>query len=292
MDFELQRDMWFQNEQGMNLRYIQFDPPKECKEHRQCNCTQIVAERPEGEPLAINTYCQGEETISGRKLIIDFSPELHYTFRWKEKDIQEPFGFTREITTGELKKDSPDDAHAYFWRNKNGLQVEISKKNYGLTDCFFGHLIFGNKIDTSTLLNGHSPSNVLFPERLGEKDIHLHECHWGIEAIEKMVSPEIDQWWHFLEASDRVAMLVNLHLRNEISLDGCRAIIESLMVTEKLIDDIQWSASFLSSILDNLEDSEMYQCALLAMKRAHEKEFLVKDSGKMIFLKDLTENEK
>jgi hypothetical protein len=295
ISYEIKRYSFFKDTSGGNLRYTEFSPNKVCKDHKICNCTKQVAIRPEGIPLSINTEAvihyniddnrKADWTIRSSALennswnsIFKFKG---YWGDWEEK----PFGFTRNEITGEYIQDI--EKYAYFSREKDGFKIGIPKKGYGLTNHFFGNLFFGNIVDISKLMNGHSPSEVIKLQELTAEDIWVHDCNYGHESM-IILKDNIEKtnWKKFLTETDRLNRLfIEPALLSTYTVDDCYHLLES---NKELTHLLKWPFEFLLNTIINLDKTEFYKCCTEAYKISYEPDGFIIDSitGKTSHIND------
>jgi len=265
MKVEIERFSFFKGKEGGTLRYSEHSPIKECKEHQICNCTKNVTTRPEGIPTSVSTHCKILHSgipgcTNGRDMELSLSSSFpgykkeysDFTVRWKEEGLERP--------------------HAYFWQAPNRFNIEITKKgcSFDGIDCFMSKLFFGNKVDISELMNGHSPSKIIKLEVLDPKDLWVHECSWGHESMRVLPQDrETELWWGLYKAGEELRRKVDPYLSPEFSVDDIKKMAESdrdlLTMTGEAFDSIRF-------ILDNLPNTSLYTYSLITEKEAHDKE--------------------
>lgn len=233
------------------LRYAEHSPATFCEEKQICNCTRSVAERPAGKPSAVQQYIEIRQDLG------DYRFELRlghgapwFTFRWRGPE------------EGWTYKAEPERAHAYFTSDvnhaRNLLHAEITVPGYGLVDHFFGDVFFGNKVDTSTLMNGHSPSKVIDLAKIPENQVWTHACNWGKEAITPFKEcEETNRWRAIKKEVDAMAVKAAEYNRDLAStVDGIRL---QVMDDEALLGRVLLARDWFASILRNLKKTEMWR---------------------------------
>lgn len=247
MKIEVKRYSFFKSSEGNNLRYTECSPFVECEDHQICNCTKNVKIKPEGAPFQISTSVSLSSDIDGKEMILEKNDRnYNYTIKWDDKELERP--------------------HAYFFHLKDGFKIEISKKGYGLVDCFFGNLYFGNTVDTSKLMNGHAPSKLTGLSFLKPQDVWVYDCCWGNEAAKIFEdSEERRNWWLFKEESDYLNKVLNPFLNSKFSVNTCRGLIEKAFLFTKVLKVF----SFLQSILLNLNETQFYKNCTHVYKESH-----------------------
>ncbi len=185
-------------------RFSEYWPPRPhlTQDHQICNYTRQVCERPEGIPNEVDQkiILSGEEGLPW-----DFNLVSGWlTFRW---------GMPNE------KGQRPHDPHAYFMfgpsGGNNGLRVEVVTPHIHedfLEHTFLGDLYLGNKIDTSRLINGHSPSKIVNLSSINPDDLWTHVCWFGKESFSFICGSEAEMWKGLIEKSRNVRAGAKLYL--------------------------------------------------------------------------------
>lgn len=251
----IERYSFYNTPEGI-LRYAEHCPETFHPDKQICNCTKNVIERPPGKPKSVQQYIKFKKDL-GRyafELSLDDRGFPWFVFRWKA------------VASGwkhkdRLRKES-GMSHAYFMSDVNGhkgnFNVEVELPGYGNTDCFFGHIYFGNKVDISTLMNGHSPSRIVELSKISDRQVWAHNCNWGREAVMPLQEcPETVQWRDVKKAVDaisRSSAAYNQDLAS--SVEGLR-----LQVWEDspMINQVVQARDWFVYILDNLKDTEMFR---------------------------------
>ena len=236
-EFSVERHNFFHQKAAQTLRFSEHAPPVTECDHPICNCTKNVAQRPEGEPNQIT-----QEITLILPEIEDLKPDFRLsknwlTFRWA-------------------------DQYAYFIFNpkETSLQIKIPIPNYSLTDRFFANLFLGNKIDTSTLYNGHSPSKVINLSKLDEK-LWLHECDWGREAVRIFGESEESKsvWRCSFILSDKIKQLSSKYV--QILNQPVEEIYRSINEDTELMEMISFLVSTLAPIVMSIRTTELFKLA-------------------------------
>lgn len=183
MTIHVVRYSFFRTREG-TLRFTEHSPHHVEKEGHLCNCTRQVNERPSGEPDEVQQAVILEEAVNGYRSEItlsDFSPGNPSL-----SSVSCRLGWGPKLVLRHHHR--PEESHAYFTfavnGGKNSLRIEITLPGYGLTDCFFGNVCFGNDVDTSRFVNGHSPSKIVRLDEIGADQVWAHDCAWGAEAMD------------------------------------------------------------------------------------------------------------
>ena len=181
---------------GTTARYTEYAPPCDEPEHAICNCTRTVKDRPEGEPYHVSQEITLYTVIDGVEVMARFGfaqtdgepqpdDNLNFTLWWPRKnpDAPDAYGDKRKLD------------HAYFWFDKDHCKVEVTGTGGRYVDCTFANIYFGNKVDTSRLLNGLAKSRILDHLNEAPPDIvWLHDCHFGHEAFEYLKETDAELW--------------------------------------------------------------------------------------------------
>lgn len=250
MNISVGRYSFFSTPQG-TLRYSETSPPQPHEEHQVCNCTRSVAERPAGTPSEVKQsihlqLAEGEDTE------LQCSPEaLYFTWRWKE---EVPMGV---------------HPHAYFWiyPKTSSIQIELSHRGYGLVDCFFGRLYFGNKIDISRFYNGHSPSELVNLNKLTPEDVWCHCCSFGVEAMRIFEHSEEKEFWQELMARAR-----NAGAYTDALLEQTRFSVDEIRVAAEapiLLDFARWAYPKLNDLRKRLTETELFRYGDAVYRETH-----------------------
>lgn len=200
---KVSRHLFFKKPGSKTLSYEESAPAPEhkCEDHDVCGCTRAVSERPEGEPESVKQSLRfdGEQDFPPYFWSFELtSPWL--TLRW-EKDEK----------TGKVKA----DPHAYLTFGRNSLHVEYVEP-YKITadiddfsdHAFFADMYLGNDVDTSTMMNGHSPSRIVDLSKIKKDALWLHHCAWGNEAMAFMEGAETVLWKGLFEWNDQIQRII------------------------------------------------------------------------------------
>jgi hypothetical protein len=271
MNVKVVRYNFFRQERGPILRFTEHSPACEEHDHQICNCTKNVKERPEGVPSSVNQNILLEN--KDNELIKSFSgitaefslSSLETTFRWELDEA---------IKDG-LCEDSPvtKKAQAYFYFNRNEINnhisVTITLPGYGNVDCFFGHVFFGNDVDTSRLMNGHAPSRIIDLSKIKPNQIWVHDCNWGGEAVEFLKeNEEFNLWWEIKNKVDNIKKMSEPFVNDkDISVDELRLRVE---FNKELLTEVEAVIEKYKIILLNLKNTELFRCSDLVSKKADE----------------------
>lgn len=247
--------------QGGTHRFSEYSPKPPQKEPFECNCTKSVILRPPTEPRQVQQVISLDEEFNGYRmefqLCTAYEEGVWCAFRWKGP------------LEGWVDKVEPDRTHAYFISNVNGvknhLSIEVVLPGYGPTDCFFGHLYFGNDVDISKLANGHYPSQMVDLSAIGPEQIWAHDCSWGVEGMAVFREcAETDGWKAVKRDMDEITRRIrpyhgnvtsDVHeLRQKVEGDA-----ELLLIAER-------TKTWLANIVTNLRDTELFRCGSEADK--------------------------
>jgi hypothetical protein len=226
--FSVVRSYWYQPEGLGNLRYTERAPEKpDAHAHQVCNCTRAVTEKPEGAPQSIT-----QEVLWTREEKSLFEVQLGaswFTFRWNRKD---------NGSSGKWAF----DPHVYFMFHKDAqksFRIEVTAADDPqVKRAFFGSVFLGNKIDVSTLMNGHSSSRIVDLSKIGEDDLWVHNCHWGSEAMLTLLdggSEEISTWKHIIRSTISLQQQVGKYVQDtETLVEDLRQHLVSELVAERI----------------------------------------------------------
>lgn len=181
---QIERRQYFQTITG-NLQYSEYWPPHEHQDQQICGCIREVKERPEGNSDHVNQdICFSDDSSEFRLA------SMLFHFREKTKQF---------------------NPHSYFVFEDGGRSVRIEVTTH---DCdqdilnprkaFFGNLYLGNSIDTSRLMNGHSPSRVVDLSKIKSQDIWMHHCEFGDEVMARITGPEVQLWTRIFELAQDI----------------------------------------------------------------------------------------
>ncbi len=241
------------------LRFAEHSPETFHPDKQLCNCTKNVSERPSGKPDSIQQYIKFEQNL-GRytfELSLDDRGFPWFKFWWKAPAIGWKFKDTLRDKSGMSQAYFMSDVNDY----KGNIKVQVDIPGYGLTDCFFGNVYFGNKVDISTLMNGHSPSRIIDLQKIPDDQVWAHGCNWGREAmIPFSECPETDRWRHVKEEIDTISRRAAAYNQDLVStVDGLRL---QVWDDSPMINRVVLARDWFVHVLDNLNDTEMFRvCA-------------------------------
>ncbi len=240
------RNHYYRTPKG-TLLYAEHSPVSIRHGKQICNCTKSVAERPSGQPNEIQQDIRVEQDLGTHRI------DLHF------RGLDSPWFTFRK-----------DDWHAYFISGNRGLSIEIMLPGYGLTDCFFGHVYFGNKVDTNQLMNGHSPSRIVDLSVITPDQVWAHECNWGREAVAIFrESSETEKWREVKGKLDVIGIAAGAYNRDlESSVYGLRSRIET---DEAFLVGVTSIRDWFVSVLLDLKTTEMFRACNEVSRRTHNK---------------------
>ncbi len=240
----------------VNDRYESFhedSPPTPNKHKSICGCTCAVDERPKGIPDQVQQGIYLESKIDSKyQLSIEMKAEgIHYTLRWQ--------GIADEYNN--------KTKHAYFWfyKDKNQVKVEIYKDGYdeGL-GYVLGNIYFGNRVDTSAMVNGWLPSEVIRLEDFKEDDVWTHDYGYyaspssGVkEVISKFdLRGETVMWLGYHNFLKSVADEIKPYAEDfQTDVAVIRENVEKL----EFVPDLLRIGKWFTYIIDNLEDTQVFK---------------------------------
>lgn len=241
MNVSVIRHSFFSGPRG-TLRFTERSPSQENDgDHQVCNCTQHVTTQPTGTPHYINQTIEITVEADPYSVQLRLSQEHAYFTIWGPK-------------TGARHDRSQE--HAYFWFTPRYLRVEVTGTgDHDDLDVTFGNVYWGNQIDTSRMMNGHSPSRIVDTRQIGADQIWAHDCCFGDEAIEFFQDGN-DFWWNI---RNQVDDLVRMAKRQNV-LDGDVDLIRSNVESDRPIQTV--FGSLVAKLLDtvkHMKDTELYQ---------------------------------
>lgn len=188
----VKRYSFFKGPRGENIRFTEHSPHVQEHDHSVCNCTKNVAERPKGVPKQVT-----QEVI----FIHEPIGELRPTFTLCDQWLTFFWGPEPERTeSGHIMASTPySHANFRFHHRERGVEIAIVPSDVGtierIGDAFFADLFVGNRIDISTLMNGHSPSRIVDLSAIKDSDVWVHKCFFGDEAIRVFADGEEARTW-------------------------------------------------------------------------------------------------
>jgi hypothetical protein len=246
MTIEVIRTSFF-SKPPKTLAYEEHSPGRKCEAHSICGCTDMVTERPEGEPAEVKQQVLFKGTHRGFEGTVNITGQaLWSTFRWDRRPEDEAIRVD--------KSDRGGQDHACFMFSPGRVNLEIAIPGYGRVDYFFGHIYLGNKVDFSTLYNGHSPSRIVNAEKVSAETLWVHNCSWGHEAMKVFLdSREAQDWRSWFRAVEEVLAQTQHSLTEDVH--GIRAALEASGV-EKLVVGLQEQ---LATLLRDFRQTETYR---------------------------------
>lgn len=255
MKVRVERHSFHKAPLGGHHRFSEYSPEAPPRRPFECNCTKTVTSRPSAPAHQVQQIISLEGEHQKYQVDIRFDSRREgpwITFRWPgPKD-------------GWVDRAEPDRTHAYFIMDvngkKNSLSVEIVLPGYGRTDCFFGHLYFGNQVDVSTLMNGHAPSNIIDLSKIRPNQVWAHECRSGKEAMTFLREGGETEGWRTLKltATDQLHAMRPYQEDLHSSVDEIR---EGVQANEKILTAADIMKVWLAHIVTNLKDTELFRSA-------------------------------
>lgn len=240
------------------LSFEESSPEKpKCEEHHVCNCTRTVNQKPKTIPASIQQGIIFETKFNKCNLEVDLSNKgCKFTFRWPDT-LKDPDGFTQRN-------------HAYFWFDDNNhIQIERSLKGYGNVSCFFANLYFGNNIDISRFMNGHSPSRVVDLSKIDKDAIWCHECGYGGCEVYAELQKDWLSWWQIYNLEQGSRKRIKPYCNNfEMSVSDIRAAVSA---DDKLLADVDDLSYYFFDVANKLQESELFRVGDYCRKKASEK---------------------
>lgn len=251
---KVKRNLYFLTKENGYLRYSESSPEeKEC-EHHVCNCTKAVSEKPDGEPKQNQQYI---EFFKDNKFKVGLSADgCQFTLRLP--------GNTWLAWGKEGKSTSSN--HAYFWFKKNyALYIEITKEGYNETNCFFGHMYFGNKVDISSFFNGHSPSRIVNLEKVGSEELWMHYCSFGSEKVISLREcEETTLWREMFVTQEKITKIARTYEEDYIS--SVEDIRQTVSKEVEMLDMVNDLCDWFDIVVKNIDKTEMFSCGSYCCK--------------------------
>jgi len=247
MTIEIVRTSFFR-EHSKTLAYEEHSPGRVCEAHSICGCTDMVTERPEGEPESVQQQVLFKGTHRGLEAQVSLTDQtLWSTFRWDRHPEDESL----RVEKSSWQKDEQD--HAYFIFGPDLVRIELAMPGYGSTDYFFGKVFLGNKVDFSTLYNGHSPSKIVDASKVSADALWVHDCSWGHEAMRVLQSSEAQDWRSWSGVAKDILAQTPSSLTEDVHV--LRAALEASGV-EKLVAGLQ---EYLAALLGDFRQTETFR---------------------------------
>lgn len=252
---------FFELKQGY-LRYSESSPEeKEC-DHQVCNCTKAVSVRPDGEPQQKQQYIEFIKDYPKNSQFEKFEVTLSgngckFTLRMPGQ----------VYSTYDKNREWGQNNHAYFWfKNDNGLQIEITKPKYNKVDCFFGHMYFGNKIDISKFFNGHSKSRIVDLSKIGSNELWMHHNGFSDEKLISMKECEETERWHeVFTLQKEISKKARTYEEDYDSL--VVDIRERVEKETEMLGKVETLCKWFEKVLTNLDETEMFACGDYCYKK-------------------------
>ena len=238
----VKRYSYFKGPRGENIRFTEHSPHVQAHDHAVCDCTKNVAERPKGTPKQVV-----------QEIIFIHEPigELRPTFTLCDQWLTFFWGAEPERTESGMIMASTPYSHANFRFRHHGersVEIAIVPSDVGtierISDAFFANLFVGNRIDISTLMNGHSPSRIVDLSAIKDTDVWVHKCFFGDEAMRVFADGEETRTWQRVmadmeliesrvdlyrkDSSDPIAELHQRIEKDALLLDTTSSVIETL----------------------------------------------------------------
>ena len=253
MTIEVIRTSWFRRP-SKTLAYEEHSPGRTCEAHAICGCTDMVTERPEGEPDSEVLQVQVKGVHRGLEAQASVSDRtLWSTFRWDQRPEDEA------IRVDKSESERGRKAHAYFLFSPGRVGLEIYQPGYGRVDYFFGHIFLGNEVDISKLYNGHSPSKVVDLSKLSADALWVHDCSWGREAMRAFSdSPEAQNWRLWSRTAQDILAQTQHSLTQHSPTEDVHVIRAALEASgvEKLVAGLQ---EHLAALLGDFRQTEVFR---------------------------------
>lgn len=244
LNVTVERNLMFEGRHGRTQHYWESYPPNN-KPRFQCGCTDHVTERPEGKPLGQTVAVCWSGRMGRYRFMVNMTQDSkapHFTIWW---DKAEP------------SEDRPKEDHAYYWWKPDGLKVEVTGTgDHGDTDCTFGGVHFGNEVDTSRFLNGHSKTTMDLSS-LKPDDVWAYKCNWGDERLEHFrPGEETDGWRLAYRETRRIAEQAATYLQfDQDVVELQAAAVEDGKLTKMVKSILVW----LITVTEHFKTTELYR---------------------------------
>lgn len=256
MGFIVERRSFYKNENSRLLKYFESSPEVECKDG-DCNCTASIKSRPSGVLDHVVQNIRYTGIYSGYNLDWSLNRDTWFDLNFYWNEIKRP------------KNQRYLNPHASFCFNhvssaggklNNSISIGICKTPASsfkdLKIDLIANMYFGNKVDVSKLFNGHSSSKIVDLTKLSQEDVWLHYSIGG-EAMEVLPrSEESTMWKQIYKNASRVMEITSQHDDKEMSVLDVRCDIVTNFELIGLIDGLKAKLTY---VIDNLEDTQLYQ---------------------------------
>lgn len=262
MNLSVTRYEFYRNPEGGTLRYTESFPPEDHTDHAVCNCTRNVTDRPTTDPDQVS------QSVAWAGEIGPYKAEVHLNRNSLYSEVSYP-QFTLRWPGNPDSEEGRKQNHAYFWWSKDRLDVEVTGTGDSYVDCSFGRVHFGNQVDTSRLMNGHSPSRIIDLSAFRPEDVWAHECSFGWESVVHLADgPEKDRWREARQDANRIAGIVRRLNSFVAPVSEVYKKVEQRTELAALLDE---SFLWYVKVLDGLKTTEMYRASQQAYRETHKK---------------------
>lgn len=188
-------------------RHTEHAPPRPPESpHDVCCCTREVAERPPGEPTSVSQTVTFTEAVGEYRMRLDLTAtrpratpeEALAAYQHSNNAPHFRVTWPRSRPPGAYSWQQGDERADFHFLRPDHLQVSVSGTgDGGDVDCASGRVLFGNEVDVSTFMNGHSPSRVVDLKVLHPDDAWTHFGMQGHEAWARLSSArEVERLRH------------------------------------------------------------------------------------------------
>lgn len=223
-----------------------------------CDCTQCINTQPVEKPIHTQQYFTYEKSTPKYNIkasLLDL--RLVFTWHTPNTNLQKEIYAIPE-NTGWFDSNKNPNSHAYFTLNNNSIRFEITLPGYQLVDCFMGNIYFGNNIDISKLMNGHSQSKIIQLDKIDPDSIWCHSCSLGNESMKTFNNDnEETQWWNLKNDLLILKEWVDLFEFDKRPVEELQKHLSTISEIPNIIEN---QILFLTHIIENLTQTELFRC--------------------------------
>jgi hypothetical protein len=242
MMISVERHSNFEDKSG-NLQYSEYWPEHEHLDIHICNCTKEVSIRPEGDPDHISQ----DIVFSGKSSEFRLA-SMNFIYRWKDTEGKKPHA-----------------PHTYFTFGDEGrsVRIEVIRADYesdigNPKKAFFGNLYLGRQIDTSSMMNGHSESRVVNLSKIGLKEVWMHTCCFGNEAMEFIPEQYAVYWRYIFERTQEIYQGSSVYLSDFFTpVRDLHEKIQSNTRLSQLIQEVEYQLGLIAPA-DSFQKTDIF----------------------------------
>lgn len=234
MAFKVERHSFFDQQKRSILRFSEYSYNCTHEEYQLCNCTTSTPTRPDGVPKYVQQGITYESRVDDLAIEIHLTGSPWVTFKWGS------------------------NKHAYFIFHNDNIQVEVNVPEYGPVEYFFTHIYIGNEVNTSKLMNGHSPSRIIQLDKINKNQLWLHSCDWGKEVIRTLpIGDEFNEWSSAILCADAIRSIIK-DCANDMVTD-VHEICKIVEDNEILTNNITRLQTILVSFLSIFQQTQVFK---------------------------------